>query len=175
MNHTLLEFDEKSGWALVYTNPKAVMRYCVCYAYDEQSGTWGQGHYTDDISDAVQEYLAQTKAVQAGDAVGYDAVASILADADKALRPLVRGEFEPNEGIYRLNDMGEYVSEDDFESYWEGKPDWHRMAWMLADNGRFTVRDVASMSVEQIGRAYEDPSFEPEIAFYTTADEDGFC
>ena len=83
--------------------------------------------------------------------------------------------FEPNEGVYRLDDMGSYVSEADFESYWDGKPEWRRKAWMLADNGAYTEADVAAMSVGQIEKAYDDPCFEPEYAFYTTADEDGYC
>lgn len=40
MRHTLLEHDERTGWALVYTCPEAVQRYCVCYRYDKQAGDW---------------------------------------------------------------------------------------------------------------------------------------
>lgn len=46
---------------------------------------------------------------------------------------------------------------------------------MLADNGAYTEADVAAMNVGQIEEAYDDPSFEPEYAFYTVADEDGYC
>lgn len=170
MRHTLLEHDERTGWALVYTCPEAVQRYCVCYRYDKQAGDWAQGHYTDDLLDAVEMYRAET-----GRPIGATAIRSILADAERALRPLVRRAFEPNEGVYRLDDMGSYVSEADFESYWDGKPEWRRKAWMLADNGTFTEAEVAEMSVGQIEEAYDDPSIEPEIAFYTIADEDGLC
>ena len=34
---------------------------------------------------------------------------------------------------------------------------------------------MEEMSVGQIEEAYDDPSIEPEIAFYTIADEDGLC
>ena len=44
---------------------------------------------------------------------------------------------------------------------------------MLADNGQYSGGEVASMSVREIERAFDDPSFEPEIAFYTEADEFG--
>ena len=170
MRHTLLEHDERTGWALVYTCPEAVQRYCVCYRYDKQTGDWAQGHYTDDLLDAVEMYRVET-----GRPIGATAIRSILADAERALRPLVRRAFEPNEGVYRLDDMGSYVSEADFESYWDGKPEWRRKAWMLADNGAYTEADVAEMSVGQIEKAYDDPCFEPEYAFYTIADEDGYC
>ena len=84
MRHTLLEHDERTGWALVYTCPEAVQRYCVCYRYDKQAGDWAQGHYTDDLLDAVEMYRAEI-----GRPIGATAIRSILADAERALRPLV--------------------------------------------------------------------------------------
>ena len=89
MRHTLLEHDERTGWALVYTCPEAVQRYCVCYRYDKQAGDWAQGHYTDDLLDAVEMYRAET-----GRPIGATAIRSILADAERALRPLVRRAFD---------------------------------------------------------------------------------
>lgn len=44
---------------------------------------------------------------------------------------------------------------------------------MLADNGRWSAAEVAAMSPEEIEAAYGDPAFEPEVAFYTEADEKG--
>ena len=87
--------------------------------------------------------------------------------ADGELRKLVREEFEPYAGVYRINDFGDYVAEADFDDFWASRPAWHRMAWMLADNGQYSSEDVADMSVAEIESAYDDPDFEPEFAFYT--------
>lgn len=105
-------------------------------------------------------------------AIGTAAMQQILAVTDE-LRACVRDEFEPYEGVYRLNDMGEYIAEEDWENVWAGYPAWWPKAWMLADNGQFTSAQVSAMSVEQIEAAYADPAFEPEYAFYTEADEEG--
>ena len=77
------------------------------------------------------------------------------------------------EGVYRINDMGEYIAEEDWENVWADRPSWWPKAWMLADNGQFTSDEVSHMSVEGIEAAYADPAFEPEYAFYTEADEEG--
>lgn len=44
---------------------------------------------------------------------------------------------------------------------------------MLADNGQYTASAVAAMSVAEIERAYDDPCFEPQYAFYTEVDGNG--
>ncbi|WP_317415966.1 hypothetical protein [Thermophilibacter provencensis] len=105
-------------------------------------------------------------------AIGTAVMQQILAVTDE-LRACVRDEFEPFEGVYRLNDMGEYVSEEDWENVWADRPSWWPKAWMLADNGQFTSDEVSRMSVEEIEAAFNDPAFEPEYAYYTEADEEG--
>lgn len=107
-----------------------------------------------------------------GNAIGSEAMGRIL-DVTDELRACVRDEFEPYEGVYRLNDFGEYVSEEDWENVWAAYPGWWRKAWMLADNGQLTANDVAGMTVAEVEAAYDDPGFEPEFAFYTEAGEDG--
>lgn len=104
--------------------------------------------------------------------IGTATMDQIIAVTDE-LRSCVRDQFEPYEGVYRLNDMGEYVSEEDWENVWADRPSWWPHAWMLADNGQYTSAQVSAMSVEQIEAAYDDPAFEPEYAFYTDAGEDG--
>ena len=107
-----------------------------------------------------------------GNAIGSEAIDRIL-DVTDELRACVRDEFEPFEGVYRINDFGEYVSEDDWREVWGGRPAWHEKTWMLADNGRWSAAEVAAMSPEEIEAAYDDPAFEPEVTFYTEADEKG--
>ena len=107
-----------------------------------------------------------------GAAIGRGALDEILSSSC-GLERLVADNFEPHEGVYRINDRGDYVSEEDFDRFWSGRPSWHLKAWMLADNGQYSGGEVASMSVREIERAFDDPSFEPEIAFYTEADEFG--
>lgn len=96
----------------------------------------------------------------------------ILAVTDE-LRSCVRDEFAPFEGVYRLNDFGECIAEEDWLNTWAAYPLWWMHAWMLADNGQYTSQQVSAMSVGQIEAAYADPGFEPEYAFYTETDEEG--
>lgn len=105
-------------------------------------------------------------------AIGTATMDQIL-DVTDELRACVRDKFEPYEGVYRINDMGEYVAEEDWLNVWADRPSWWPHAWMLADNGQHTSAQVSAMSVEQIEAAYADPAFEPEYAFYTEADEEG--
>ena len=107
-----------------------------------------------------------------GNAIGSEAIDRIL-DVTDELRACVRDEFEPFEGVYRINDFGEYVSEEDWENVWADRPSWWPKAGMLADNGQFTSDEVSRMRVEEIEAAYGDPGFYPEFAFYTEADEEG--
>lgn len=51
----------------------------------------------------------------------------------------------PIGGCYRINDFGDYVTEEDWDEVWDGHP-LEEKAWMLADNGRYTSDDVAKMS-----------------------------
>ncbi|MDM8271844.1 hypothetical protein [Thermophilibacter provencensis] len=104
--------------------------------------------------------------------IGKRAMDAIL-DVTDELRACVRDEFEPYEGVYRINDFGECVSEEDWLNVWAAYPSWWPHAWILADNGQFTSDEVSRMSVEEIEAAYGDPAFEPEYAFYTEAGEDG--
>ena len=74
-------------------------------------------------------------------------------------------------GVYRLGDCGDYVTEEQFEDYWAPLPEWHRKAWMLADNGHFSGEEVAEMTPSEICAAYDSGAFEPEHAFYTEIEE----
>ena len=96
-----------------------------------------------------------------------------ILDVTVELKTRVRSGFEPYQGVYRLNDLGEYVSEEDWQGVWAGRPAWWPKAWMLADNGQFSAEQVGRLSVEQIEALFDSPAFEPEYAYYTDAGEDG--
>lgn len=107
-----------------------------------------------------------------GEPIGKRAMDQIL-DVTVELKARIKPSFEPYEGVYRLNDLGEYVSEGDWGRVWAGRPAWWPKAWMLADNGQFTADMVGRLSVEQIEQLFDSPAFEPEYAYYTDAGEDG--
>jgi hypothetical protein len=106
------------------------------------------------------------------DAIGNQVMDRIL-DVTDELEARVREHFKPYEGVYRLNGSGEYVSENDWLNVWKGRPAWWQKAWMLADNGQYAASAVAAMTIVEIERAYDDPSFEPEYAYFTEVDENG--
>lgn len=82
---------------------------------------------------------------------------------------------EPFQEIYRINDGGDYVDNAAFETYWEDKPKHEMIGWMLADNGQLTGADVAEMTYAEAKTFFDGNEFEPEVAFFTTADEEGCC
>ncbi len=55
----------------------------------------------------------------------------------------------PIGGCYRINDFGDYVTEDDWRDVWDEYP-LEEKAWMLADNGQYTTDEVAHMSPYRI-------------------------
>lgn len=61
----------------------------------------------------------------------------------------------PIGGCYRINDFGDYVTEDDWDEVWDGHP-LEEKAWMLADNGRYSTADVARMTPAEIEAAYDE-------------------
>ena len=56
MEHTLLEHDPESGYALAFTTRQSPMPYVVAYGYDPDAGDWKQGHYHLSIETAVVDY-----------------------------------------------------------------------------------------------------------------------
>ena len=82
---------------------------------------------------------------------------------------------EPFQEVYRINDRGDYVDNAVFEAYWEKFPERRMIGWMLADNGQLTFDEVAEMSYEDAKAFFDSDEFEPEVAFFTTADENGCC
>lgn len=105
-------------------------------------------------------------------AIGKKTMDAILNVTDQ-LRECVRDSFTPCEGIYRINDFAEYVSEEDWLNVWADHPAWWPRAWLLADNGQFTADQVSRLTVDEIETLFDSPAFEPEYAYFTEADGDG--
>ena len=104
--------------------------------------------------------------------IGIRTMDAILAVTDE-LAACVAEDFGSNEGVYRINDRGDYVTAENWESVWANHPSWWPDAWLLADNGQYSVDDVAAMTVHEIERAVASPDFYPEYAYYTETDEEG--
>ncbi len=104
--------------------------------------------------------------------IGAETMCSI-ADAAGELEAMAIDCASPYQGVYRINDRGDCVTEESWNSVWSAHPSWWEKAWMLADNGQHTFSEVSAMTVSEIEEAYADPSFSPDVAFYTQADENG--
>lgn len=53
-------YDEASRSALVYKGDGESFPYIACYGYDKESGTWSQGYYSENLTDAKEEYARLT-------------------------------------------------------------------------------------------------------------------
>lgn len=79
----------------------------------------------------------------------------------------------PIGGCYRIDDGGNYVTEEDWDTVWDGH-ELEEQAWMLSDNGQYTREQVTAMTPAEIKAAYESEDFDPEAAYYTEKDEDDY-
>lgn len=99
--------------------------------------------------------------------------AAVLDAIDRAADELddrVQQEFASGAPVFRINDAGDYVAEKDWNEVWALHPGWWEEAWMLVDNGSYRADEVVQMTIGEIARAYSDPEYCPEIAFYTEAE-----
>lgn len=55
-DYTLIAYDEDSRAAIVFRGLGGYEPYVACFGYDSEDGTWSQGYYCSDLSDAVGEY-----------------------------------------------------------------------------------------------------------------------
>ena len=80
----------------------------------------------------------------------------------------IQDDFPAYTPVYRINDGGDYVSEEDWDAFWEKHSPWHEEVWMLVDNGDFTHDDVAGMTLGHALYEYNhDNDLYFENAFYT--------
>lgn len=127
--------------------------------------------------DDLDTVVSKLKALPSTERVG------VLIDglewfANERLRPFVKDSFEPYEGVYRINDFGCYVSEEDWERVWATLHSWCEHAFMLSgntDDPDFDSELVMDMSPAEIDEAWgnlpDDLDF--GYVFYTEADEEG--
>ncbi len=77
----------------------------------------------------------------------------------------------PAGGCYRLNEWGDYVTEDKWDRIWQDR-DLERKAWMGVTNEWFGPEDLPNMTPHEIEAAYDDDDLSPDVSFYTEKHED---
>ena len=102
------------------------------------------------------------------DVIGTELLSKAIS-AGEGLRNIAHDidEFAEGEGVYRINDDGDYVGAREYEEFWSKFPGWYPIAWIVADNGQYTFDDVANMTMTELMRVYMSDGFEPEHAYYT--------
>lgn len=122
----------------------------------------------------------ELKAMPLDEPIGEAVVNDIETMAGDGLRKFIRERFKPYEGVYRINGIGEYVSEKDWKKFWSALPGWCEQVFMLHDNAHsddyeeFTGHVLGSMTPDEIGEQYElSVDFELDCVWWTNADEDG--
>lgn len=64
VEHTLLKYDDKTGYALVMTSLIAPQPFVECYKYDLNSREWSQGHYFSTLEEALVAYNRDTDGIK---------------------------------------------------------------------------------------------------------------
>lgn len=105
------------------------------------------------------------------DHIGHARLARVLAVTD--LLHAASGPIPPYTDCYRLNDMAEYVTAEDWDRIWSTYPDWYPKVWMITDNGNYDENDVAAMTLAEALDAFDDPDFEPAYAYFTDSGDEG--
>lgn len=109
--------------------------------------------------------------------IGTDTMEAIDKAAEELCDYIIKDNcgLEPYANVYRIDDAGHYVTEENWTKIWSQYPSWWEKAWMLADNGDYDWHDVADMSIEEITEAYECDDLALDVVFCTQADEHGHC
>lgn len=76
----------------------------------------------------------------------------------------------PAGGCYRLNEWGDYVTEDDWDRMWLDH-ELEMKAWMGVTNEWFDSEDLPNMTPREIEAAYDDDDLNPDVSFYTEKHE----
>lgn len=66
----------------------------------------------------------ELKAMPLDEPIGEAVICDIERMANEGLQPFYQREFEPYEGVYRVNDFAKYVSEDSWRKFWSAFPEW---------------------------------------------------
>ncbi|WP_251159399.1 hypothetical protein [Caniella muris] len=104
--------------------------------------------------------------------IGRDLLTAIVDHFEKEARYVDTDTLEPGEPVFRVNDAGYYVTEEEWYRVWALAPEpWWERAWMITDNGQYDFDEVAAMTVAEVEAAYADPRFVPDVAFYTEVED----
>lgn len=133
------------------------------------NGTGGQFDHTTHPAGSALPSLTGTNSLPVGN--------EFMDTADSIARNLYDHQQDwddlPIGGCYRIDDGGNYVTEQDWDTVWDGHES-EKQAWMLSDNGQYTREQVTAMTPAEIKAAYESEDFYPEAAYYTEKDEDDY-
>ena len=64
------------------------------------------------------------KAMPLDEPIGEDVVNDIEVMANTGLSHFIKKSFEPCEGVYRIDDFGDYVPYEDWRKFWSAFPEW---------------------------------------------------
>lgn len=120
------------------------------------------------------------KAMPVDEPIGEAVICDIECMANEGLQPFYQREFEPYEGVYRVNDFAKYVSEDSWRKFWSAFPEWCEQVFMLYDNTRsddyceFTSEVLSGLTPIEIGEQFEKSrEYDLDYVFWTQADDEG--
>lgn len=66
----------------------------------------------------------ELKAMPLDEPIGEDVVNDIEVMANTGLSHFIKKSFEPCEGVYRIDDFGDYVPYEDWQKFWSAFPEW---------------------------------------------------
>lgn len=122
----------------------------------------------------------ELKAMPLDEPIGMAVVCDIEYMANEGLQPFYQREFEPYEGVYRVNDFAKYVSEDSWRKFWSALPGWCEQVFMLHDNAHsddyedFTSEVLSGLTPVEIGEQFEKSrEYDLDYVFWTQADDEG--
>lgn len=120
------------------------------------------------------------KAMPVDEPIGEAVICDIECMANEGLQPFYQREFEPYEGVYRVNDFAKYVSEDSWRKFWSAFPEWCEQVFMLHDNAHsddywnFTCEVLSGLTPVEIGEQFEKSrEYDLDYVFWTQADDEG--
>lgn len=100
--------------------------------------------------------------------------------ANTGLSHFIKKSFEPCEGVYRIDDFGDYVPYEDWRKFWSAFPEWCEWVFFLHDNAHsddywnFTTEVLGGLTPIEIGEQYDASSdYDIDFVFYTEADDEG--
>ena len=122
--NVLLEYDEKSGYALLLRRLSRGREYVIAYGYDPSEGDWKQGHYHGSIESAVVDYNRCIGGVPVE--IAPDGCFCTIRWCDEDVRSYlacrVGEKYATDENVARCKDMmhgGETLRDRSTEEGWE--------------------------------------------------------